>query len=71
MSAIVELKILAVKSDRLCFRNTTFFDNMLHMMEKYALDLEAIVKQRTDELFEEKQKSETLLNSMLPRSEGY
>ncbi|XP_076309160.1 guanylate cyclase 32E-like isoform X2 [Tachypleus tridentatus] len=43
------------------------FDNMLVMMEKYANNLEALVDERTDQLIEEKKKTEALLHEMLPR----
>ena len=41
-------------------------DCMLHKLEKYADNLESIVQQRTAELIEEKQKTDMLLNRMLP-----
>jgi atrial natriuretic peptide receptor A len=41
-------------------------DNMLDMMERYTTDLELIVDQRTDELVQEKKKTEALLHKMLP-----
>ncbi|KAL9911404.1 speract receptor isoform 1-T8 [Glossina fuscipes fuscipes] len=43
------------------------FDNMMAMMEKYANNLEALVDERTDQLQEEKKKTEALLLEMLPR----
>ncbi|GBL58781.1 Speract receptor, partial [Araneus ventricosus] len=42
------------------------FDNMLAMMEKYANNLEALVDERTDQLNEEKRKTDALLYEMLP-----
>ncbi|XP_068086160.1 guanylate cyclase 32E [Anabrus simplex] len=44
------------------------FDNMMAMMEKYANNLEALVDERTDQLQEEKKKTEALLFEMLPRT---
>ncbi|XP_077268388.1 guanylate cyclase 32E isoform X2 [Temnothorax americanus] len=44
------------------------FDNMMAMMEKYANNLEALVDERTDQLTEEKKKTDALLYEMLPRS---
>jgi len=41
-------------------------DTMLHKLEKYADNLESIVQQRTAELIEEKQKTDMLINRMLP-----
>ncbi|XP_032587491.1 speract receptor isoform X2 [Drosophila mojavensis] len=43
------------------------FDNMMAMMEKYANNLEALVDDRTDQLQEEKKKTDALLHEMLPR----
>ncbi|GFS74329.1 receptor-type guanylate cyclase Gyc76C [Trichonephila clavipes] len=45
------------------------FDNMLAMMEKYANNLEALVDERTDQLIEEKKKTDALLYEMLPKQE--
>ena len=42
-------------------------DTMLHKLEKYADNLECIVQQRTAELIEEKQKTDMLINRMLPQ----
>ncbi|XP_055877061.1 receptor-type guanylate cyclase Gyc76C-like isoform X2 [Biomphalaria glabrata] len=44
------------------------FDHMLSIMEKYQEHLEELVDERTEQLSEEKKKSETLLYRMLPRS---
>ncbi|XP_067205075.1 guanylate cyclase 32E [Linepithema humile] len=43
------------------------FDNMMAMMEKYANNLEVLVDERTDQLSEEKKKTDALLYEMLPR----
>ncbi|KAF7269654.1 hypothetical protein GWI33_017334 [Rhynchophorus ferrugineus] len=43
------------------------FDNMMAMMEKYANNLEVLVDERTDQLQEEKKKTEALLYEMLPK----
>lgn len=40
---------------------------MMAMMEKYANNLEQLVDERTDQLQEEKKKTEALLLEMLPR----
>ena len=48
-------------------RRASIFDNMIAIMEKYATNLEAVVDERTQQLREEKKKTETLLYSMLPR----
>jgi len=42
-------------------------DSMLHKLEKYADNLESVVQQRTAELVEEKQKTDMLVNRMLPQ----
>ncbi|XP_064478005.1 guanylate cyclase 32E-like isoform X2 [Ornithodoros turicata] len=44
------------------------FDNMIAMMEKYAYNLESLVQERTNQLMEEKKKTENLLLRMLPKS---
>lgn len=40
---------------------------MVYMMEKYADNLEEVVYERTEQLIEEKKKTEALLDRMLPR----
>jgi atrial natriuretic peptide receptor A len=42
---------------------------MISIMEKYANNLEAVVDERTEQLIEEKKKTEELLHQMLPRYE--
>ena len=41
-------------------------DNMIQKLEKYATNLEDIVQARTEELVQEKKKTDTLLYRMLP-----
>jgi len=41
-------------------------DNIMSMMEKYAYNLEEIVEERTQQLVEEKKKTDRLLYRMLP-----
>ena len=41
-------------------------DNILNMMEKYAFNLEEIVEERTQQLVEEKKKTDRLVFRMLP-----
>ena len=41
-------------------------DNIMGMMEKYAYNLEEIVEERTQQLVEEKKKTDRLLYRMLP-----
>ena len=43
-------------------------DNMIAMMEKYSNQLEEIVAERTQQLEEERKKTEELLLKMLPKS---
>jgi len=47
-------------------RKSNIFDNMLTIMEKYSKNLEEIVDERTDQLREEKRRTEELLHQMLP-----
>ncbi|KAF8766593.1 Guanylate cyclase 32E like protein [Argiope bruennichi] len=47
--------------------NANIFDNMISIMEKYACNLESVVKERTNQLLEEKKKTENLLLRMLPK----
>jgi atrial natriuretic peptide receptor B len=47
-------------------RKEDIVDHVLEKLEKYANDLESVVEQRTGELLEEKRKTDSLLNRMLP-----
>ncbi|KAG6447093.1 hypothetical protein O3G_MSEX004757 [Manduca sexta] len=47
---------------------TNIFDNMLAMMEKYAMNLEVLVAAKTEQLMQEKRRTDELLNRMLPRT---
>lgn len=47
---------------------SNIFDNMLAIMEKYAYNLEGLVQERTNQLTEEKKKTDALLHRMLPKS---
>ncbi|XP_065221202.1 guanylate cyclase 32E [Planococcus citri] len=42
------------------------FDNMLAIMEKYSYNLEELVRERTEQLSQEKKRTEELLHEMLP-----
>ena len=44
----------------------SIMDNIMAMMEKYAVNLEEIVNERTMEVVEEKKKTDRLLYKMLP-----
>ncbi|XP_053204418.1 guanylate cyclase 32E-like isoform X2 [Panonychus citri] len=47
---------------------SNILDNMLDMMERYTTNLEALVDERTDQLVQEKKKTEDLLYEMLPKA---
>uniref|UniRef100_UPI00398EEC97 retinal guanylyl cyclase 2-like n=1 Tax=Pristiophorus japonicus TaxID=55135 RepID=UPI00398EEC97 len=49
-------------------RKTNIIDSMLRMLEQYSSNLEDLIRERTEELEIEKQKTETLLTQMLPPS---
>lgn len=51
----------------LFYRKPNIFDNMLAIMEKYAYNLEGLVQERTNLLYEEKKKTDMLLYQMLPK----
>ena len=48
-------------------RKVNIMDTMVIKLEKYANNLEEIVDKRTDELLQEKKKTDDLLYRMLPR----
>lgn len=47
-------------------RKTNIIDSMLRMLEQYSSNLEELIRERTEELEIEKQKTEKLLTQMLP-----
>jgi guanylate cyclase, other len=49
-------------------KSKNIMDQIMEMMEKYTDNLEEIVNERTRLLYEEKRKTEDLLNRMLPQS---
>ena len=49
-------------------KSKNIMDQIMEMMEKYTNNLEDIVNERTRLLFEEKRKTEDLLNRMLPQT---
>ncbi|XP_035221552.1 atrial natriuretic peptide receptor 1-like [Stegodyphus dumicola] len=44
-----------------------FLDNLLNRMEQYANDLESLVDEKTQSLYEEKKKTDELLYQMIPK----
>uniref|UniRef100_A0A8C2XTJ2 Guanylate cyclase n=1 Tax=Cyclopterus lumpus TaxID=8103 RepID=A0A8C2XTJ2_CYCLU len=49
-------------------KKTNIIDSMLRMLEQYSSNLEELIRERTEELEMEKQKTEKLLTQMLPPS---
>uniref|UniRef100_UPI00398E4805 retinal guanylyl cyclase 2-like n=1 Tax=Pristiophorus japonicus TaxID=55135 RepID=UPI00398E4805 len=49
-------------------KKTNIIDSILRMLEQYSSNLEDLIRERTDELEIEKQKTEKLLSQMLPPS---
>ncbi|XP_034282965.1 retinal guanylyl cyclase 1 [Pantherophis guttatus] len=49
-------------------RKTNIIDSMLRMLEQYSSNLEDLIRERTEELEVEKQKTDRLLTQMLPPS---
>ncbi|XP_075040439.1 retinal guanylyl cyclase 2 isoform X1 [Mixophyes fleayi] len=49
-------------------KKTNIIDSMLRMLEQYSSNLEDLIRERTEELEIEKQKTEKLLTQMLPPS---
>lgn len=47
-------------------RKTNIIDSMLRMLEQYSSNLEDLIRERTEELEIEKQKTDKLLTQMLP-----
>ena len=60
--------ILRITKNRIyIFRKTDICDNMITLLENYSSELEHVVSQRTRQLRDEKQKTDALLDRMLPR----
>lgn len=67
VSSIVRNPIfIQIRVSLLFFRQKNIMDQMMDIMEKYANNLEDLVNQRTNEVYEEKRKTEDLLHRMLP-----
>ncbi|XP_064641678.1 speract receptor-like isoform X2 [Lineus longissimus] len=47
---------------------SNIMDNMIAIMERYANNLEGVIEERTEQLLEEKKRTEELLHQMLPKS---
>jgi len=63
------MNFLAAALSALCgvCRKASMVDNMMSMMESYTNSLEDIVAERTEQLQEEKRKTDDLLYRMLPK----
>ncbi len=55
-----------VNINKKSFRHMDIMDNMVSLLEKYASNLEDIVANRTQQLTDEKKKTDRLLYQMLP-----
>ncbi|KAJ8275999.1 hypothetical protein COCON_G00077510 [Conger conger] len=49
-------------------KKTNLIDSMLRMLEQYSSNLEALIRERTEELEVERQKTDRLVAQMLPKS---
>ncbi|XP_041949196.1 retinal guanylyl cyclase 1 [Alosa sapidissima] len=49
-------------------KKTNIIDSMLRMLEQYSSNLEDLIRERTEELEVEREKTDTLLAQMLPKS---
>lgn len=48
-------------------RETDIMENMVNLLERYANNLEDIVEERTQQLIDEKKRTDELLYRMLPK----
>lgn len=48
-------------------KKTNIIDSMLRMLEQYSSNLEDLIRERTEELEVERQKTDNLVAQMLPR----
>jgi hypothetical protein len=48
-------------------KSLNMLDSLIKRLEQYTNNLEALVKERTDQMLEEKKKSEELLHQLLPK----
>lgn len=48
-------------------KKTNIIDSMLRMLEQYSSNLEDLIRERTEELEVERQKTDALLAQMLPK----
>lgn len=60
---LINVKLREMQADL----RSNIFDNMIVIMEKYAYNLEGLIQERTNQLVEEKKKTENLLLRMLPK----
>lgn len=48
-------------------KKTNIIDSMLRMLEQYSTNLEDLIRERTEELEVERQKTDKLVAAMLPK----
>ncbi|GAU96048.1 hypothetical protein RvY_07549 [Ramazzottius varieornatus] len=64
---LAQIKSVMKESERAAGEQGSILDTLIRRMENYTLDLEHIVEEKAQQFLIEKEKSEALLNQILPR----